>query len=211
MYIVHKAKGKLIFDNVYYIKESFFYPPEREMSVARRNMATPSKSKRDAKKKSQKSKSKKTDFNFKRALFSTALWGLGIINIILIFSFVSKHFLNSTQHSISVEESVEISSEEVVQIEVLNACGVNGLARKYADILKVHGYDPVNVTNFDSNSNLPRTYIIDRRSNAMSYGSQIAHILGLPNEYVSYQASPDRMVAVSLILGQDYEHIPANP
>jgi len=151
----------------------------------------------------------KSEFNLKQALFTTALWALGIMNVILIVSFVSKHFLSGREHAIS-SEAVAVTPEDL-KIEVLNGCGVDGLARKYADLLKDKGYDPVNVASYER-MDLPRTYIIDRRSKEMVNGLRIAKFLGLPDVYVSYQqAKPDRMVAVSVILGQDYKTIPANP
>lgn len=164
-----------------------------------------------AKRTAGQSGSKKKDLDLKSVLFTTAIWGLGLINVILIFSFVSKHFLSGNEHAISAETPVALESGEVIKIEVLNACGVHRLAKEFADMLKTKGFDPVNIDNFGDGSTLPRTYIIDRKSNAMTYGLQMAKALGLPEEYVSYQASPDRMVTISLVLGSDYKEIPASP
>jgi hypothetical protein len=151
----------------------------------------------------------KSEINLKQTLFTTALWALGIINVILIVSFVSKHFFSGREHAISSEAEAVTPAD--LKIEVLNGCGVDGLARKYADLLKDKGYDPVNVATYER-TDLPRTYILDRRSKEMANGLRIAKILGLPDVYVSFQqAKPDRMVAVSVILGQDYKTIPANP
>lgn len=175
-------------------------------------MATPSRPrKNDAGAMAKRSGGRrgKSEFNLKQTLFTTALWALGIINVILIASFVSKHFLSGRELAISSE--AEVVTPENVKIEVLNGCGVDGLARKYADLLKEKGFDPVNIATYER-TDLPRTYIIDRRSKEMAAGLKIAKILGLPEVYVSYQqAKPDRMVAVSVILGQDYKTIPANP
>ncbi len=175
-------------------------------------MATPSRPrKNDANTMAKRTATRrsKPEFNLKQTLFTTALWALGIVNVILIVSFVSKHFLSGREHSISSE--AEMITPENLKIEVLNGCGVDGLARKYADLLKEKGFDPVNVATYER-TDLPRTYIIDRRSKEMVMGLQIAKFLGLPDQYVSYQqAKPDRMVAVSVILGQDYKTIPANP
>lgn len=153
----------------------------------------------------------KGSFNFKNGFFSIALWGLGLINVILIISFVSKHFLSGAEHPMSSEAAIEALPAENLKIEVLNGCGVAGLARKYADLLKSHGFDPVNVSNYEGSSNVPRTYIYDRRSKDMASGLRIAKILGLPEEYVAYQESAERLVAATLILGADYKQIPANP
>jgi len=182
--------------------------------VSNQRMATPSRPRKNDSNASPMAKRGgsrrgKSEFNLKQALFTTALWALGIINVILIASFVSKHFLSGREHTISAE--AEVVAPDNLKIEVLNGCGVDGLARKYADLLKQHGFDPVNVSTYER-TDMPHTYIIDRRSKEMVMGLKIAKVLGLPDVYVSYQqAKPDRMVSVSVILGQDYKTIPANP
>ena len=177
----------------------------------KRSKSTQPKGGAMAKRTAGQSASKKKDLDLKSVLFTTAIWGLGLINVILIFSFISKHFLSGNEHTISAETPVAVAPGEVIKIEVLNACGVHRLAKEFADMLKTKGFDAVNIDNFGDGSTLPRTYIIDRKSNAMTYGLQMAKALGLPEEYVSYQASPDRMVTISLILGNDYKEIPASP
>lgn len=159
----------------------------------------------------RKGSSGKGSFNFKNGFFSIALWGLGLINVILIVSFISKHFLSGTERSMSSEAAIEALPAENLKIEVLNGCGVDGLARKYADLLQSHGFDPVTVTNYEGSSNLPRTYIYDRRSKDMENGLRIAKVLVLPDEFVAYQESAERLVAATLILGKDFKDIPANP
>ena len=180
--------------------------------MSSQRMATPSRPRKNdasAMAKRTATRRSKSEFNFKQTLFTTALWALGIVNVVLIVSFVSKHFLSGREHAISSE--AEVVTPENLKIEVLNGCGVDGLARKYADLLKEKGFDPVNVATYER-TEMPRTYIIDRRSKEMTMGLKIAKFLGLPEQYVSYQqAKPDRMVAVSVILGQDYKTIPANP
>ena len=186
----------------------------KEKEVSSQRMATPSRPRKNdtgasSMAKRTATRRSKSQFNLKQALTTTALWALGILNVILIVSFVSKHFLSGREHAISAE--AEMVTPENLKIEVLNGCGVDGLARKYADLFKQHGFDPVNVATYER-LDLPRTYIIDRRSKEMANALQIAKILGLPDVYVSYQqAKPDRMVSVSVILGQDYKTIPANP
>lgn len=157
-----------------------------------------------------KGKEAKPAFNLKQTLFTTALWGLGIVNVILIVSFVSRHFFSGNEPSLNANADVPAIPAENMKIEVLNGCGVNGLASKYAALLQEHGFDPVKTENYE-NGLTARTYIIDRVSEKMANGLKMAEALGLPKAYVSYKADDKRMVAVSLILGQDYKSIPANP
>ncbi len=180
--------------------------------MKRRQMATPSRAKSGSRpnqpsRMARAGSANKAPFDLRRSLFSFALWGLGIINVLLIASSVRNHFATGNEHTISSDTAVIAEPNTALKIEVLNGCGVDGLARKFADFLKGQGFDPVNITNFER-SDIPRTMIIDRTSNALVNGHKVAHALGLSDDdYVSYLASPERMVSVSVIIGQDYKSI----
>lgn len=149
-------------------------------------------------------RSSATHYDLRKNLSTIGLWALGLVNAVLIFSFVSKHFLTGDERMLSSPEEVNDALPVVVKIEVLNGCGIQGVAKKWADHLRAAGFDPVNVTNYDS-SNIPRTIIYDRESNACKNGIAVAKSLGLPREYVAYQQSDQRMVAVTVIIGQDQD------
>jgi hypothetical protein len=156
-------------------------------------------------------KSEKPALNLRRTLFSLVLWGLGIFNVVLIASFVQRHIATGNEHAISSDAEVITRTAEALKIEVLNGCGVPGVAQKVADFLRAQGFDPVNVTNLTDafgrdRFDIPRTMILDRLSNERIYGRKAAQALRLSDDYVEYQKS-DRMVAVSVIIGQDYKSI----
>ena len=143
-------------------------------------------------------------FDLRQNLSTIGLWALGLLNAVLIFSFVSKHFLTGDERQISAPAEVEEAVVSPLKIEVLNGCGVQGVARQWADHLHAAGFDPVTVTNYTSD-NVPRTIIYDRGSNARRNGLDVAKALGLPEDYVAYQQSDKRLVAVTVIIGQDYD------
>lgn len=171
-------------------------------------MASPSRPKSNSGAATAKrmAKTEKAPFNFKRSLFSVLLWGLGIVNVLLIGSSVRNHFATGSEHAMSSDTAEVAEPNQVLKIEVLNGCGVDGVARKFADYLKKQGFDPVTVTNFERHD-IPRTMVIDRTSNTSVHGRKVAESLGLSDDYVSYLASPERLVAVSVIIGQDYKGI----
>ena len=170
--------------------------------MKRNRMAKAKVSKRSA---TPAARSAAASHDLKQNLATIGLWALGILNAVLIFSFVSKHFLTGDERQISAMSEVDEVMPQVVKIEVLNGCGVQGLAKKWADHLRAAGFDPWNVTNFDQGT-VPRTMIIDRVSNARSNGLAVAKALGLPEDFVAYQASDQRQVSVTVIIGQDYDH-----
>lgn len=157
-----------------------------------------------ASRRGQTTRSSGTSYDFRRNLSNIGLWALGILNVVLVVSFLGKHFFTGDERQISVQDEVGEVPSQAPKIEVLNGCGVQGLARQWADRLHAAGFDPVNVTNFD-HANIPRTMIIDRLSNARRNGLAIARALGVAEDYVSYQASDERMVAATVIIGHDYQ------
>jgi hypothetical protein len=177
-------------------------------------MATPSRAKSGGSSAPAKrmAKSEKAPFDLRRSFFSAILWGLGLVNVLLIASSVRNHLASGNEHTIISDTAVVAaeSNAAALKIEVLNGCGVDGVARKFAVYLKTQGFDPVTVTNFER-QDIPRTMIIDRTSNASANGNKVAQVLGLSDEYVSYLASPERLVAVSVIIGQDYKTIELSP
>lgn len=185
--------------------------------MKRRQMAAPSRAKASSRPtqpsrmaKAGKAAANKPPLDLRRSIFSLALWGLGIVNVLLIASSVRNHFATGNEHAISSDTAVIAEPNAAIKIEVLNGCGVDGLARKVADFLKTQGCDPVNVTNFER-SDIPRTMIIDRTSNASVNGRKVAQALGLSDDYVAYLSSPERMVSVSVIIGQDYKSLQLAP
>lgn len=157
-----------------------------------------------ATKRTTATKSSAAHYDLRKNLSTIGLWALGLLNAILIFSFLSKHFSTGDERMLNVSEEVDGSLPVVVKIEVLNGCGVQGVAKKWADHLRTAGFDPVDWRNYESGK-IPRTIIYDRESNACKNGIAVAKSLGLPKEYVAYQQSDQRMVAVTVIIGQDYD------
>jgi len=175
-------------------------------------MASPSRAKPNSNAAAAKrmAKAEKAPFDLKRSFFSVLLWGLGIVNVLLIGSSVRNHFATGNEHTMISDTAEVAEPNQILKIEVLNGCGVDGVARKFADYLKKQGFDPVTVTNFERHD-IPRTMVIDRTSNTSVNGRKVAQSLGLSEDYVSYLASPERLVAVSVIIGQDYKGLQLAP
>lgn len=138
-------------------------------------------------------------------LMGLGLWVLGLFNVVLIASFVMKHMGTEGEQIISVSEPVITRNiEHVISFEVLNGCGVSGVAAKFATRLENAGYKSTEVGNFD-NFDMPQTIIFDRKSQNRLYGLKVAELLGLPATSVAYQTKAGSKVDVSVILGKDYQ------
>ncbi|SMO96086.1 LytR C-terminal domain-containing protein [Gracilimonas mengyeensis] len=105
-------------------------------------------------------------------------------------------------------ERAEVESgliSEIIQIEVLNGCGVNGIANAYTGLLRSNGFDVVETGNFET-FDLQQTMIISR-SGVMDNAYRVADALGVSRENVLRESSPDFYLDVSVIIGHDYENL----
>lgn len=102
------------------------------------------------------------------------------------------------------EAQAELISE-IIQIEVLNGCGVPGIANAYTGLLRSNGFDVVETGNFES-FDLQETIVISR-SGVMNNAYRVANALGISEENVIRESSPDYFLDVSVVIGHDYEKL----
>lgn len=105
-------------------------------------------------------------------------------------------------------ERAELQSElisEIIQIEVLNGCGITGIANSYTGLLRKNGFDVVETGNFET-FDLQETIIISR-SGVMDNAYRVANALGVAQENVIRESSPDFYLDVSVVIGHDFEKL----
>ena len=133
----------------------------------------------------------------------------GIVFVVTLFVVVIVAMLvredPATDPSTDEFELLSQQSEETVldrrpQVEVLNGCGVGGIAAEAQDYLRERGYDVVNVENA-KDFEYPETLVIDRGGDE-SVARALARSLGTEN--VIRQVRPDLLLEATVILGDDY-------
>ncbi|MFQ6616204.1 MAG: LytR C-terminal domain-containing protein [Fidelibacterota bacterium] len=95
-----------------------------------------------------------------------------------------------------------------MEVEVLNGCGVYGLAAGFTDFLRTEGFDVVNSGNAN-NFDYPATLII-QRSERVESSYRMAELLNIPkSDTTRILVRPDLSLAtdVTVILGRDYKDI----
>ncbi|MCF8267729.1 MAG: LytR C-terminal domain-containing protein [Ignavibacteriales bacterium] len=91
---------------------------------------------------------------------------------------------------------------EIIQIEVLNGSGIDGVAARVTDFLRNNGFDVVKTGNYMT-SDIDETMIIDRSGNEAN-ARKTAKILGVPENTILVQTNRDYFLDVSVIIGKDY-------
>jgi len=119
--------------------------------------------------------------------------------VYITFNSVSERFINSN------EELLSDISKSKIQVEVLNGCGVSGVADKLTDFLRVNKVDVVNLGNYRS-FDIEKSIIVSRNEEIIN-AERIAALVGLDKNSIISQTNPDYLLDVTFILGKDYRNL----
>jgi len=136
----------------------------------------------------------------KNLLLNVSILILIVINAILAYSVVKTISFNDTEDYFLVD-----STKARIQVEVLNGCGVSGVAEKLTDYLRTNNIDVVNLGNYRS-FEIENSIIISRNEKILN-AEKVAAIVGLDNQNIIQQINPDYMLDVTFILGKDYRDL----
>ena len=146
--------------------------------------------------------------------------GLFIIADIILVSYLighcSKPKLGRERKVVQTQVPEEPEVPQILEIEVLNGCGVTGLAGKFTDYLRSEKFEGklnvVNTGNYEEgrpgrgNYNVLKTIIIDRIGNRRSC-ELLAEAIGCPDPIIVEETHGDFVLDVSLVLGRDYKQL----
>lgn len=127
---------------------------------------------------------------------------LGALILYMSYSIITKIIQDDVPGNNS--ESVQAPSN-IIQVEVLNGCGVSGLGDRFTDYLRTNKFDVVNVSNYSS-FDVEKTMVIDRTGN-MANAKKVAGLLGISETNVIQQINDDYFLDVSLIIGRDFKNL----
>lgn len=138
----------------------------------------------------------------KNLILNISILILILINTVLAyktFEAVSLKFENS-------EDDLLIDSTKArIQVEVLNGCGVSGIADKLTDYLRVNHIDVVNLGNYRS-FEIENSIIISRNEKIKN-AEKLAALVGLDESSIIQQTNSDYLLDVTFILGKDYRNL----
>lgn len=125
-----------------------------------------------------------------------------LLTAIIIFVSYSLFVKITDQSDNRVENSKKQTASEIIQLEVLNGCGVAGAADRFTDFLREHNFDVVNVGNYFT-FNVDETIVVDRIGN-LENARKVARSLGVQRTNVVQQLNNNYFLDVSVIIGKDY-------
>lgn len=147
---------------------------------------------------------KDTPSSNSESLFLNAAIGfLSILLIILLVALSTRVIYPRILNQRAETKSQLIS--EIIQIEVLNGCGIPGIANSYTGVLRANGFDVVETGNFER-FDVMETIVISR-SGVMDNARRVANALGVKEIQIIREESPDYFLDVTVVIGQDYEQL----
>jgi hypothetical protein len=113
---------------------------------------------------------------------------------------------NADDQENPIKENTLEPVPQLIQVEVLNGCGVSGLANVTTDFLRdTKKIDVVFKGNY-KNFNVEKSQIIDRTGD-MDEALEIAEILGIDKSLVSSDVDFNKQLSATIILGKDYKEL----
>ena len=97
--------------------------------------------------------------------------------------------------------------KSVIQVNVLNGCGVSGVGQRMTSVLRSEGYDVVEMGNYKT-FDVKESMVIDRSGNS-GVANAIAARLGISEKNVLQQISSEYFVTASVVIGRDYKTLRA--
>lgn len=117
---------------------------------------------------------------------------------LLAYSFVTRSFIAPPVDATKASGG----HGRVIQLDLLNGCGVPGAASNVTGYLRARGFDVVEVKNYKT-FDVKHSLVIDRRGN-LELARKVAYALGIEERNVIQQINPDYFVDVSVVVGKDY-------
>jgi len=155
-------------------------------------------------------KTRKAPPSLKEKILTTAIWALSLVNLVLIFSLVSNFFSSPGETTVSIGSPSPASADvpnEKITVQVLNGCGVQGLANDVTQYLREHHFDVVDVGNYPGGFILDRTLIFDRVSLNTENALKVADVLNVNKKQVVSELENSLQLSVTVMVGKDYKKL----
>lgn len=152
---------------------------------------------------------KKTKSNFNLSDFTseknTRLFFIiasSILSVFAIFLLIVTIKKATIFDSTKKEETKAQNVQQLIQVEVLNGCGVAGVGDALTDILRKKGIDVVKTGNYRSFS-VDNTFIIDRIDNYQT-AYKVADSLNLDKKFIITEINKALFIDLTIVIGKDF-------
>lgn len=135
---------------------------------------------------------------------NTVIAIFGIVVLIMLLAFILK-MINPKPSDPNLDKNiVKNTATEVIQINILNASGIKGIASTAKDYLRSKGFDVVEIGNYIKQ--VDNSFILDRVGDSSS-AAKVAFAIGISDTLVKVKIDSTLFVRNSIILGKDYSKL----
>jgi len=136
--------------------------------------------------------------NLRRFGFNALVGLLVLVVGILAYAFVTRSFIAPPVDPTTSDDT----PGKVIQLDLLNGCGVPRAASQVTGYLRARGFDVVEIRNYKT-FDVQQSLVIDRSGN-VKLARKVAYALGVDEKNIIQQINPDYFVDVSVVIGKDY-------
>jgi hypothetical protein len=135
-----------------------------------------------------------------------ATYIVGIALLAVLVAFLAYGLLQHTVIHPRVDATIErtdlfVKAGEHIQVNVVNACGVSGMAGKFTEFLRARKFD---VPEYSTSKQLqPFSRVIDRVGDSLS-ARKVAYALGISPERVESEIDSSLYLRATVVIGEDY-------
>ena len=126
---------------------------------------------------------------------------LAIFAIFLLYTDLNKIGLLSFDDNKTIKPQ---NVQQLIQVEVLNGCGVTGVGDGLTDILRAKGIDVVKTGNYRS-FDIENTFIIDRLGK-IETANRVADSLNLDKRFIITEKNKSYFLDLTIVIGKDYKN-----
>jgi len=134
----------------------------------------------------------------RQLIFYSSVTLLYLIIIYLAYNLIQKIDFRSNAD----DSKFDSPPKKILQVEVLNGCGIAGAGDVITNFLRQKGFDVISTGNYQ-NFDVDETIIIDRVGN-ISTGFKIADSLGIPRVNTITQINRGLLLDATIIIGKDF-------
>ena len=126
---------------------------------------------------------------------------MGIVTLYLLYILIDKVFVHPPVSAIVPIDKRRTVSDVYIQLNVINASGQQGIAKKTMNYYRERGFDVVEISTADTLSNI--SYVIDHLSDTIS-ARNVAYAIGLSDSTIKHDYDTTLYLRASVVIGTDY-------
>lgn len=146
---------------------------------------------------------KESDPKLQSHYLNAALGFFSLLLLMLLFALITRVIYPRVITERTGTDILLIS--EIIQIEVLNGCGVPGVATRFTNALRRNGFDVVSSGNYDT-FDVRETMVIDRSGN-LENARRVAITIGVDPSRIIQEISPAFYLDATIVIGSDFEKL----